>query len=192
MSKQRQCITKAFVFVLNHWPLCTKAQFWYVVQIAIILITSQFNNIEFIYGFQQAAVTTTTVPAADNGAKRDGSNQPTIVRTSMGQHVQQTASSPSISSPTSAPILQQVLSNQSGGDHVVMISQNRPNIIQMNPTAPSTPSSLIKSLLANKVNADGSSIGPSTTTTTVSTNIASPSNSLTVATNVNVQVTIFI
>lgn len=70
----------------------------------------------------------------------------------------------------------------------MLMAQNRPNIIQMNPSAPNTPSSLIKSLLANKVNADGSPIGP--TTATVSTNIASPSNSLTVATNVNVQVTI--
>lgn len=102
----------------------------------------------------------------------------------MGQHVQQTVSS-------SAPILQQVLSNQSAGDNMVLVTQNRPNIIQMNPSVANTPSSLIKSLLANKVNADGSSIGPSTTTASVSTSIASPSNSLTVATTVNVQVTNF-
>lgn len=136
-------------------------------------------------------MTTTTVPATDNTGKKDNFIQSTIVKTSMGQHVQQTASPSPVISSTSAPILQQVLSNQSSGENVVLISQNRPNIIQMNPTASNTPSSLIKSLLANKVNADGSSIGPTATTASVSTNIASPSNSLTVATSVNVQVTNF-
>lgn len=139
--------------------------------------------------------------ATENVAKKDN-NAVVKIQNTLNQPQSITTQQPQVQQMhvSAAPILQQVLSNQSA-ENILLVSQNRPNIIQMNPTSLGgsassitttvTPtitssSSLIKSLLANKVNADGSSC-----TTTVTSNIASP-NITANTTNVNLyQVTLF-
>lgn len=82
--------------------------------------------------------------------------------------------------PANGPILQQVLTNQ-GGESVVVVTSNRPaqqlsNQVPVQTVAGAsqshtTPSSLIKSLLANKVTTSDALSAASTHTTNVASSI---------------------